>query len=348
MTSPLVAARAPFAVPQPEAMMRLLRISVTDSCNFRCRYCMPEQGNQRTASLATDRSPIGPHSPFSRDGESLPLGQLAEIVGWLMRHAPIDRIKLTGGEPLMHPGLEELISRLARINGVREISMTTNGSLLSKRAAALKSAGLARVNVSLDSLDPERFAQLSRGAHLEHTLKGIDAAIAAGLLPLKLNTVLQRSTWKRDVPQLLDFAAERGAEIRFIELMRTGTERSWCESEFVSVEEVKTGLRLEMAEVSTPLALPARQTSVLWKGSHLKVGWIPPRSNPFCGSCERLRVDSRGRVRRCLMDAKTFDLATLLRLSGDQAAELAFHAYMAGKHSPAKMDSESAMNQIGG
>jgi cyclic pyranopterin phosphate synthase len=268
--------------------------------------------------------------------ESLSLEQLAENVGWLMQHAPVERVKLTGGKPLMRPGLEALISMLARIAGVREISMTTNGSLLPRRAAALKAAGLARVNVSLDSLDPERFGELSRGARLERTREGVDAAIAAGLVPLKLNAVLQRSTWRDDVPPLLDFAAARNLEIRFIELMRTGTERAWCDSEYVSVEEVKGWLAPQTSAVAiaAPATLPTRYTAMLWKGSLLKVGWIAPRSRPFCASCERLRMDSRGRVRRCLMNSETLDLAVLRRMQGHQAAAEAFHAYMADKHVP--------------
>jgi len=302
--------------------------------------------------------------PPSATGESLPLLSFEELianVNWLVQHAPIERVKLTGGEPLVRPGLADLVSRLTRIPSIREVSMTTNGSRLARMAEALKTAGLARVNVSLDSLDPQRFAELSRGGRLEDTLEGIDGAIAAGLVPLKVNAVLQRSTWRLDVPRLLDLAAELGLEIRFIELMRTGTERAWCDSEFVSVREVMARLALESTAVAldTPVALPARQTAMQWKGALLKVGWIAPRSRPFCASCERLRMDSRGRVRRCLMDSETFDLASSRRAlgyesrhegrsEGDEAVAEAFHAFIAAKHFPGKMDSESAMSQIGG
>ena len=311
---------------------RLLRLSVTDRCNFRCRYCMPPEG-----------------VPSVSHGDLLSLEQLAEMVQWLSRHTSIERVKITGGEPLVRLGLEHLISYLRALPNVSEVSLTTNGSLLARKARELKARGLARVSVSVDSLDPERFAELSRGGQLRATLEGIDAAINAGLTPLKLNTVLQRSTWERDVPKLLDFAAERGLQPRFIELMRTGTERAWCDSEFVSVDRVREWLTQQTAMVPVPSAAgaPARLTRTLWGGRWLIVGWIAPRSHPFCGACERLRLDCRGRLRRCLMDPTMLGLVRLRRAEGDCAAD-AFYRYMEGKHAPDGMDSEYMMSQIGG
>src|SRR6266702_905619 len=319
--------------PRVAPAMRMLRVSVTEKCNFRCRYCMPPKGLHRTSD----------HGPLS-------LEELAENVEWLVRHSPIERVKITGGEPLMRSGLEELVSRIARIESIREISMTTNGSLLPQRAHALKAAGLARVNVSLDSVDPQRFYDLSRGARLHYTISGINAAIEAGLTPLKLKAVLQSSTWIHEVPLLLDLAAERGGETRIIELMCTGTERAWCESEIVSVEEVKAWIATQTSIIASgsPLAAPAYQTTIQWKGTALKVGWIAPRSNPFCDACERLRMDSRGRLRRCLMDPVTFDLTQFRPIQGNLAAVEAFESYMAEKRPPRAMDSESSMKQVGG
>jgi cyclic pyranopterin phosphate synthase len=226
--------------------------------------------------------------------------------------------------------------------------MTTNGSLLSEHAWSLKAAGLDRVNVSLDSLDKERFAEVTRGGRLERTLNGIKAAIEAGLTPVKLNTVLQRSTWKHEVPQLLDFAACAGLEIRFIELMRTGTERGWCESEFISVDEVCKGLGAEILPAGEQNQAPARRTLVNWRGTLVKVGWITPRSHPFCVHCERLRMDARGQIRRCLMDPVMFDLPRTLGTLDDLKALLEFQFYIAGKVAPRAMDSSFAMSQIGG
>jgi GTP 3',8-cyclase len=319
----------PFRVRRP----RLLRLSVTDRCNFRCRYCMPPEG-----------VPNVPHADI------LPMEELRGLVAWLSEHSGIERIKLTGGEPLVRKGIEHLIALLVDTERINEVSMTTNGSLLQGMASALKASGLSRVNVSLDSMDVSRFAQLTQGGRLSDTLRGIDQALAAGLTPLKLNAVLQRSSWKKDVPLLLDYAAANHLELRFIELMRTGTERSWCESEFVAVEEVKRWLeeRGPIAPISTPRGVPARGSMVWWQGRAVSVGWIAPCSHPFCSSCERLRLDSRGFLRRCLMDSSTLDLSAISRMPSTNDAVQAFNAYLEGKSAPYAMGSTTSMSLIGG
>lgn len=321
-----------FVRPDTQPSARLLRISVTDRCNFACRYCMPAKG-----ALRTPRN------------EVLSLKKLAELVAWLCRYIPIERIKITGGEPLVRSGLERLIADVSALPEVSEISLTTNGSLLVRKASSLKVSGLARVNVSLDSLDPERFRQLSRGARLQDTLDGIDAAIDAGLVPLKLNAVLSGSGWKQDVPMLLDFAAARSLEVRFIELMRTGTQRAWCDAEFVPIDSVRQWLQAQtpITDIETPAGLPARRTQLQWAGTVLNAGWIAPRSHPFCRSCERVRLDSHGRLRRCLMDPVALDLVQLRQGPEEKAMERLYH-YLARKQPPNGMDSESPMSQIGG
>ncbi len=311
--------------------LRLLRLSVTDLCNFRCRYCMPEEGVPKLTR----------HTLLS-------LECLASLVALLTSLAGIDRVRLTGGEPLVRPGIEHLIAELSTFPKIREVSLTTNGSLLSKMAWSLKAAGLKRVNVSLDSLDKERFKEVTRGGNLDRTLDGIKAAQAAGLTPIKLNTVLQRSTWRQEVPRLLDYAAESGFEIRFIELMRTGTERASCESEFISVDEVCGGLGAEVVPVKDRTQTPARRTLLNWHGTLVNVGWITPRSHPFCAHCERLRMDARGQLRRCLMDPKTFDLPRVLATMSGLEVRQEFQSYIAGKFAPHAMDSSFAMSQIGG
>jgi cyclic pyranopterin phosphate synthase len=249
---------------------------------------------------------------------------------------------------LLRPGIDHLIAQLSSLPAIQEVSLTTNGSLLSKMAWNLKAAGLNRVNISLDSLDKERFKNVTRGENLNRTLAGIKAAQDAGLTPIKLNTVLQRSTWQQEVPRLLDYAAEGGFEIRFIELMRTGTERAWCESEFVSVDEVCAGLGAEIVPVKGQTPAPARRTLLNWRGTLVRVGWITPRSHPFCAHCERLRMDARGQLRRCLMDPKTFDLPRVLETMTGLAVRQEFQSYIAGKFPPLAMDSSFAMSQIGG
>lgn len=320
-------------IPSPPLMprLRLLRLSVTDLCNFRCSYCMPPKGVPKLARH-----------------DLLSLESLAGLVAWLSTYAGIDRVRLTGGEPLLRPGIEHLIAAVSNLPGMREVSLTTNGSLLPQMALGLKAAGVNRVNISLDSLDEERFAKVTRGGRLRNTLAGIEAAQQAGLVPIKLNTVLQRSTWKLELPALLDYAASTGFEIRFIELMRTGTERAWCEAEYISVDEVCKGLGVEILSDEKQTRAPARRTLVNWRGTLVAVGWITPRSHPFCSSCERLRMDGRGQIRRCLMDPTTFDLPLTLKTLDGLAVQREFQSYMAGKAPPRSMDNAFAMSQVGG
>jgi len=312
---------------------RLLRLSVTDLCNFRCRYCMPEEG-----------LPKVPHSDLLR------LEDLANLVRWLVDNAAIDRVRLTGGEPLVRRGIEKLISKLASIPTIREVTLTTNGTLLPEMARDLKSAGLTRVNISLDSLNEGRFALVTRGGKLGRTLDGIKAARQADLTPIKINSVLHRSTWTEEVPDLLDFAAENQFEVRFIELMRTGTERAWCESEYISADEVCGQLGAQVSSLPREYSdrSPARPTLVNWRGALVRVGWISPRSHPFCSSCERLRMDARGRVRRCLMDPTTLDLPELLRIAAEPSVRETFDSYLSHKIAPHAMDNAMPMSQIGG
>jgi cyclic pyranopterin phosphate synthase len=286
--------------------------------------------------------------PKSRRCDLLTLEELASLTAWVSTHTGINRVRLTGGEPLVRPGIEHLIAEISTFPGMREVSLTTNGSLLSRMAWSLKAAGLGRVNISLDSLDEERFKEVTRGGSLKRTLQGIKAARDAGLTPIKLNTVLQRSTWKQELPRLLDYAASTGFEIRFIELMRMGTERVWCDSEFISVDEVCKGLGTKIVPAEEQTAAPARTTLLDWRGASVKVGWITPRSHPFCQRCERLRMDARGRIRRCLMDPATLDLPHTLETMDEVSASQEFQRYVAGKVSARAMDSSFAMSQIGG
>ncbi len=311
---------------------QVLRLSVTDRCNFRCRYCMPAQG-----------------VPLVRHADLLALEELAALVRWLDAEIGVRRVKLTGGEPLARRGLPSLVQALRAVPGVGEVSMTTNGSLLAPSAGELRAAGLARVNVSLDTVDPDRFSRLTRGGRLADTLAGIDAALAAGLVPLKLNAVLLASSWRDDVPALLDFAASHGVEIRFIELMRTGTRAAWAAAELVRASIVQAWLErlTPVAPVPGPPSTPARRTRLCWRGGDLTVGWITPQSHPFCSSCNRLRLDARGRLRRCLMDPAPLDLARLAACHEDEA-RTQLRAYLDGKRAPRGMQMRLPMAAVGG
>jgi cyclic pyranopterin phosphate synthase len=278
----------------------------------------------------------------------LPLEAMRQLVEWLAAHTGINKIRLTGGEPLVRRGIVNLVAELAAIPGMRELCLTTNGALLPRMASGLKAAGLNRINLSLNSIDKERFAEVTRGGSLQSTLAGLKAAEEAGLTPIKLNTVLLRSTWKLEVPSLLDYVAQTGFEIRFIELMRTGTERAWCESEFISADEVCEGLGVEVTPAEEQVSGSARRTFVDWRGTRLRVGWITPCSHPFCDRCDRLRMDARGQLRRCLMDPLQLDLPLLLKTMENSVAEREFDSYIAGKLPPQTMDSDLAMSRIGG
>lgn len=332
----------PLPACAPEAHLslpRTLRVSVTGRCNFRCRYCAPaarggRAANERLASL----------------------DDLAGAALWLIREAGVRRVKVTGGEPLLRRGLEEFVARIAAV--AVEVSLTTNGALLASRARALAAAGLARVNVSLDSVDEERFGRLSGGGRLADTLAGIDAALEAGLRPVKLNAVLHRTGWHCYVPGLLDFAAGRGLELRFIELLRSGGDPRWEAAEFLAAGEVETWLEAQSGLAALPVSAPvpgggaasapARLTRVTWRGRELTLGWITPRSHPFCAACDRLRLDARGELRRCLMDAQTLPLAALLRAGGPDGARRQFTEYLSGKRAPPAMDAPLPMTTIGG
>lgn len=310
---------------------RVLRLSVTDRCDLRCRYCLP-----------AGRVPFAPQTELAGPRE------LVDAVAWLVRHCAVDRLKITGGEPLVFRGIVGLVETAAALSGLREISMTTNGTQLAQLAAALRGAGLARVNVSLDTLDAQRFAELTRGGDLRRVLAGIAAARNAGLAPVKLNSVLRRSAWQEDVPALLDFAAGENLEIRFIELMRTGTEIAWAEAEFVSAGEVRSFLERTRRLQLLPSVGPARRTLARWQGRDVVVGWITPVSEAFCGTCDRLRLDARGLLRRCLMDPASVPLVEMLRSGSSETVLEMIGRYFAAKVPPATMDTPRPMRGIGG
>jgi len=308
-----------------------LRLSLTDRCNFRCQYCMPAGSAHFEKQL-------------------LPLDQLLATTAWLAEHYPLDKIKLTGGEPLVRKDAVKFVAGLRALPGVGEVSMTTNGALLGRHAPDLKAAGLARVNVSLDSLDPRRFHELTRGGDLHATLEGIDAALRHGLTPVNINAVLLRSSWREDVPALLNYAGERGIEVRFIELMRTGTRAEWARGEFVSAAEVHAWLLQEtdLIDQTATANGPARTMTIDWHERRQRVGWITPLSLPFCSDCNRLRMDALGQIRRCLMDGEQYPLFEALAVKSDTDVLNDVDFYLGGKTIPVEIDSETPMNAVGG
>jgi len=281
-----------------------LRLSVTDRCDLRCRYCMPETG---VAELA--------HGDVLRYEEMLQIAAAACRLG-------VSKIRVTGGEPLVRRGIVDFISQLASLPQQPEITLTTNGMQLAAHAQALRNAGLARVNVSLDTLRPERFATLTRRSGLERVLEGILAAEQAGLLPIKIN-MIPLADFNAD--EIADFARLTLAhpwDVRFIEFMPISTDLDYACSDGLPMAEVEARLRA-LGEL-TPLAQQKTSGPALMyqlPGAKGRIGLIPSVSGHFCGDCNRLRVMADGRVRGCLFDNHETDLKTVLR-GGGSAREL--------------------------
>ena len=273
-----------------------LRISLTDRCNLRCVYCMPAAGID-----------FRPPEDLLQDHELLLLVRIAADLG-------VSRIRLTGGEPTVRPRLVELVREIAAVPGIRDVAMTTNGLLLERLAEPLARAGLHRVNVSLDTLDPDRFARITRGGRLERVLAGIAAAEAAGLRPIKINCVVVRGFNEEDVVPLAVLTLERPWEVRFIEVMPFSTVGDFAEGSVVRSAE--TMARIEEAlgplhPLDTSGQDPARTYRLA--GAAGTVGFISSVSQPFCARCGRLRLTADGRLRLCLLRDDEEDLLTPLR-----------------------------------
>ena len=280
-----------------------LRISITDRCNFRCRYCLPEEGVTWL-----------PRSEVLRFEE---VGRVARV---MVEHFGITSVRLTGGEPTMRAGLPDLVAMLARLPV--ELSMTTNGSTLSRLAGPLASAGLDRVTISLDSLRAERFAAIAGRDMLPAVLAGIEAARSAGLAPLKLNTVLVRDVNDDEVVDLARYGREVGAEVRFIEFMPLDASGEWSASQVVPASEVleRVGAVYPLEPFGARGTEPAERYRYLDGGGTL--GVVASVTRPFCGSCDRVRLTADGELRSCLFSVRERDLRTLLR-SGATDEELA-------------------------
>ncbi|EKA61622.1 GTP 3',8-cyclase MoaA [Janibacter hoylei] len=287
---------------------RDLRVSLTDKCNLRCTYCMPAEG-----------LPWLPKDELLTTPELLTLVEAAVTAG-------ITEVRLTGGEPLVRPDVVEIVSGIAAMEGPQgrpEVSMTTNGLGLAKIAPALKEAGLTRVNVSLDTLHPERFHEITRRDRFDDVVAGMAAAHEAGLRPVKVNSVLQRGINDDEVVDLTRWAVERGYELRFIEQMPLDAQHSWERTEMITGQEILASLRAEfdLEELPGRGAAPAERFRI--DGGPATVGVVASVTMPFCGSCDRLRLTADGQLRNCLFANGETDLRGPLR-SG--ATEEEIHA----------------------
>jgi cyclic pyranopterin phosphate synthase len=277
-----------------------LRVSVTDRCNFRCSYCLPEDA----------------HFPFG-DRDFLSPDELETLVGALVRLG-IERVRLTGGEPLVRQDILEIARRVKAIPGVRDLALSTNGSELARLAPALKEAGVDRVNVSVDSLDPERFAAVTRRGDLARVWEGIEAAVAAGLHPVKLNAVLLDRESLDDALRLAELTLDRPLAVRFIEMMPTAANHHPGAAAVPTCDELALRLAarfgtLASAEPTDPAAPrtgPARAFRL--PGAAGTLGFITPLSHTFCADCNRLRLTARGELRLCLFAERNYPLRHLL------------------------------------
>jgi len=291
-----------------------LRISVTDRCDLGCRYCLPLREIKGSDPLAVKGS-----DPFI--SQILSFEEIARFVRTAGAEFGLGKVRLTGGEPLVRRGIAELVAMLAA-TGAGDLALTTNGQRLAAMAGDLKRAGLRRVNVSLDSLDPETYAAISGGGDVRAVLAGIDAALAAGLAPVKLNTVVLRGTNDGEVVALARFALERGCTIRFLELMPIGPARAFHAERFVPAAEVRARLAegFELRELSREPGASSREFLANdGAGRRGTVGFIASETEPFCAGCRRLRLTSTGQVIGCLARGEGVGVRSFLGDDSDSA-----------------------------
>jgi len=314
-------------------------VSVTDRCNIRCFYCMPNE-NVR----------------FKPREEILTFEEIERLVR-VMAQLGIDKLRLTGGEPLVRADLPNLVARLVRIPGIRDVAMTTNGVLLEEQVEALKEAGLHRLNISLDGLREETFQRISRRSGLDRVLAGIFAAKRHGFERIRLNAVAIRGITEDEIVPLGEFAREQEFELRFIEFMPLDAEGNWQTDQVLSGERIRQILEAEFGPL-VPAARPDPSqpaTDYQFADGRGSIGFINPVTQPFCESCNRLRVTAEGQLRNCLFSTAEWDARALLRGSADDTriAQLIRDCVWAKKpghgiDTPEFVRPERAMYQIGG
>lgn len=316
-----------------------LRISVTDRCNIRCFYCMPAENVQ-----------------FKPRSELLTFEEIERFVR-VVAQMGVTKVRLTGGEPLVRRDLHRLVARLASIDAIDDIALTTNGILLAAQAQALKDAGLRRLNVSLDALNAETFRRISRRDGFEQILEGIFVAQRVGFEKIRLNAVAIRGVTEAEILPLARFAREHGLELRFIEYMPLDAAGNWDLAQVLTGEEIRRTIEeglgpLEALPVSDP-SQPATDYAYVDGGGTL--GFINPVTQPFCSDCNRLRLTAEGQVRNCLFSLQEWDARRVLRGGGsdDDLAALVQASVGAKKaghgiHSDEFIRPSRAMYQIGG
>jgi len=297
-------------------VLRDLRVSVTDRCNFRCLYCLPE--TEAAQNFYRDRWANLPHStPIARQWQPrsniLTFEEIERVVGWLV-DLGIQKVRITGGEPLLRQEVENLVERLAKISGITDLAMTSNGFLFLKKVKALRDAGLQRVSFSLDSLDRDNFKKITGRDGLEEVLASIELAQELGLNPVKVNAVVIRDINDHEIEALADFGHSHGLSMRFIEFMPLDSARAWQRELVVPGSEILRRLQarfeLKLVPSENKSETARRWTFADGRG---EVGIIAPVSEPFCGHCNRLRLTADGKIRTCLFSVVEHDLRSRLR-----------------------------------
>ncbi len=309
-----------------------LRISVTDLCNLRCKYCMPESGVDKMK-----------HCDVLSIEEILKVAKESANLG-------IRKVRITGGEPLVRKGIMDLVKGISAIEGIEDIAMTTNGLLLKEYGKELKEAGLSRINISIDSLDPRRYKKITRGGDVKKVLEGMEEALKLGLTPIKLNTVIIGGENEEDIPRLMNLTKIYPIDVRFIELMPIGEASSWSKKHFISNEEIRRGVPVLIPQ-HHETASPAQYYKL--PGGKGRVGFIDPVSSHFCGECNRLRLTFDGKLKPCLHSSQEIDLLPVLREEKGSLRDLLVRA-IASKPEKHLLDTVNYkaitrnMSQIGG
>ncbi|MBA3383494.1 MAG: GTP 3',8-cyclase MoaA [Actinobacteria bacterium] len=319
--------------------IKSVRVSVTDKCNFRCTYCMPAEGLEWLARA-----------------EVLSFEEIARLVAVLARLG-VDEVRLTGGEPLVRRDLPVLVRMLADTPGARDLSLTTNGVLLDRLAQPLVDAGLRRINVSLDSLDHVRFAELTRRDALDKVLRGLEEAERhPELRPIKVNCVAIKGFTEDDVPRLAALARRKPYVVRFIEFMPLDADEGWRDDQVLTGREIRA---LIEAEHGPLVELPAKASSTAkrfgFADGNGEVGFVSPVSEPFCSTCDRIRLTADGQLRTCLFSRREWDLKTPLRAgASDEELTALLRTAVAHKelkhriNEPGFVRASRSMSQIGG
>jgi cyclic pyranopterin phosphate synthase len=318
--------------------IKSLRVSVTDKCNFRCRYCMPAEGLDW----------------LERD-EILSFEEIARLVR-LMARMGVEEVRLTGGEPLVRRDLPVLVSMLAGAEGVEDLSLTTNGVLLDRLAGPLVAAGLRRVNVSLDTISHVKFAEITRRDALDRVLRGLETCERyPELRPIKVNCVAIKGFTESEVPALAEFARRKPYVVRFIEFMPLDADEAWRGDQVLTGAEIRAIIEARWPLVELPAKASSTARRFRFADGAGEIGFVNPVSEPFCSTCDRLRLTADGRLRTCLFSRREWDLKAPLR-EGASDAELVRLIRWAVRHKelkhrinePGFVRATRSMSQIGG